>query len=71
MRIEILGRLLELNHERYAAEVAAGLRESKKGSRKKQPGLPRPSGTPCSEASTRVGKPPRRGLAIAPGCARR
>ena len=29
-RQEILDRLLELNHERYAAEVAAGLHEKKK-----------------------------------------
>jgi hypothetical protein len=35
-RQEILDRLLELNHERYAAEVAAGLHEKKKpGARKK------------------------------------
>ncbi|MDS1271799.1 hypothetical protein RIF23_16010 [Lipingzhangella sp. LS1_29] len=40
VRIEILDRLLELNHERYAAEVAAGLHESTKGSRKKRSGLP-------------------------------
>jgi len=29
-RVEVLDRLLELNHERYAAEVAAGLHEKKK-----------------------------------------
>lgn len=28
-RIEVLDRLLELNHERYAAEVAAGLHDKK------------------------------------------
>jgi hypothetical protein len=31
VRQEILDRLLELNHERYAAEVAAGLHGKKKG----------------------------------------
>jgi hypothetical protein len=35
VRQEILDRLLELNHERYAAEVAAGLHDKKKGT--KQP----------------------------------
>ena len=30
---EILDRLLELNHERYAAELAAGLRDKKRGKR--------------------------------------
>ena len=30
----VLGRLLELNHTRYAAEVAAGLHEKKKGKTK-------------------------------------
>jgi hypothetical protein len=30
-RREILARLLELNHQRYAEEVAAGLHEKKKG----------------------------------------
>jgi hypothetical protein len=29
-RVEVLDRLLELNHERYAAEVAAGLHDKKK-----------------------------------------
>jgi hypothetical protein len=33
VRQEILDRLLELNHERYAAEVAAGLHDKKKGKR--------------------------------------
>lgn len=31
---ELLDRLLELNHERYAAEVAAGLHDKKKGKAK-------------------------------------
>jgi len=31
-RREVLGRLLTLNHQRYAAEVAAGLHDKKKGS---------------------------------------
>jgi hypothetical protein len=35
VRQEILDRLLELNHERYAAEVAAGLHDKKKGKAKK------------------------------------
>ena len=34
-RREVLGRLLELNHQRYAEEVAAGLHE-KKGKTKAQ-----------------------------------
>jgi hypothetical protein len=34
VRQEILDRLLELNHERYAAEVAAGLHDKKKQARK-------------------------------------
>jgi hypothetical protein len=33
VRQEILDRLLELNHERYAAEVAAGLHDKKQGRR--------------------------------------
>jgi hypothetical protein len=33
---ELLDRLLELNHERYAEEVAAGLHDSKKSKGKKQ-----------------------------------
>jgi len=43
-RREVLGRLLDLNHERYEAEVKAGLHDKKKGrkgaksqSRKKKP----------------------------------
>ena len=32
-RQEILDRLLELNHERYTAEVAAGLHDKKRGKR--------------------------------------
>jgi hypothetical protein len=36
-RQEILDRLLELNHERYAAEVAAGLHDKKKAKRKSAP----------------------------------
>lgn len=35
VRQEILDRLLELNHERYAAEVAAGLHDKKKAKAKK------------------------------------
>ncbi len=35
-RREVLGRLLELNHQRYEEEVAAGLHEKKKTSRKSQ-----------------------------------
>ena len=34
-RREVLGRLLELNHRRYEEEVAAGLHEKKKGSKKR------------------------------------
>jgi hypothetical protein len=35
---ELLDRLLELNHERYAAEVAAGLHDkAKKASAKRSP----------------------------------
>jgi hypothetical protein len=34
IRREILDRLLELNHQRYAEEVAAGLHDKKKGGRK-------------------------------------
>jgi hypothetical protein len=37
VRQEILDRLLELNHERYAAEVAAGLHDKKKGKARKAP----------------------------------
>lgn len=33
-RRQVLGRLLELNHARYAAEVAAALHERKKGKAK-------------------------------------
>jgi hypothetical protein len=36
VRQEILDRLLELNHERYAAEVAAGLHDKKGRKRPKQ-----------------------------------
>ena len=32
-RRQVLSRLLELNHARYAEEVAAGLHEKKKGKR--------------------------------------
>jgi hypothetical protein len=42
VRQEILDRLLELNHERYAAEVAAGLHDKKKGTRSTQDGEPAP-----------------------------
>ncbi len=35
-RREVLGRLLQLNHERYAAEVAAGLHET--GTRRQRGG---------------------------------
>jgi hypothetical protein len=42
---ELLDRLLELNHERYAAEVAAGLHEKKpKGGRGKRSAKPTSSG---------------------------
>lgn len=34
-RLEVLDRLLELNHERYAEEVKAGLHEKKDGKKKK------------------------------------
>ena len=34
-RREVLGRLLELNHQRYAEEVAAGLHEKGKARRGK------------------------------------
>ena len=37
-RREVLGRLLALNHERYAAEVAAGLHEKGKGKGQKAKG---------------------------------
>src|SRR5207248_10830393 len=33
-RREVLGRLLKLNHERYAEEVAKGLHEKKRSSKK-------------------------------------
>jgi hypothetical protein len=36
VRIEILDRLLELNHARYGEEVKKGLHDGKKGSRKKK-----------------------------------
>ncbi|MEU7948859.1 DNA methyltransferase [Micromonospora taraxaci] len=36
---EILDRLLELNHQRYAEEEAQGLHDKKKAGRKTQPGL--------------------------------
>lgn len=39
VQAELLDRLLELNHERYAAEVAAGLHD-KKGGKKPQPKAP-------------------------------
>jgi hypothetical protein len=32
--VEVLDRLLELNHDRYAAEVAAGLHDKKKGGKR-------------------------------------
>jgi hypothetical protein len=35
-RKEVLKRLLQLNHERYAEEVAAGLHDKKKGGKKEQ-----------------------------------
>jgi hypothetical protein len=35
-RVEVLDRLLELNHERYAAEVAAGLHDRKEGGGKRK-----------------------------------
>jgi methylase of polypeptide subunit release factors len=35
-RVEVLDRLLELNHERYAAEVAAGLHDKKKAAKRKR-----------------------------------
>jgi hypothetical protein len=34
--VEVLDRLLELNHERYAAEVAAGLHDKKKAAKPKR-----------------------------------
>jgi hypothetical protein len=42
-RIEVLDRLLELNHQRYAEEVAAGLHDRKKSARR---GKERPSDAP-------------------------
>lgn len=36
-RREVLTRLLELNHERYAEEVKAGLHAKKKGKKKAKP----------------------------------
>jgi methylase of polypeptide subunit release factors len=35
-RVEVLDRLLELNHERYVAEVAAGLHDKKKAAKPKR-----------------------------------
>jgi hypothetical protein len=42
MQREIVDRLLELNHERYAAEVAAGLhdKKNKKAAKPKTPRTP-------------------------------
>ena len=43
-RTEVLDRLLELNHQRYAEEVAAGLHEKKKpATRRKTPGADAPT----------------------------
>ena len=39
-RAELLDRLLELNHERYAAEVAAGLHDKKGGKKPPKRSLP-------------------------------
>lgn len=45
-RTEVLDRLLELNHQRYAEEVAAGLHDKKKGSKAKaRQKLSRPAAT--------------------------
>ncbi len=44
-RIEVLDRLLELNHERYAEEVAAGLHETKKKGPRRGPAGSRGQGS--------------------------
>jgi hypothetical protein len=48
-RREVLGRLLKLNHERYAEEVAQGLHDKKKGKAAKAPW--KSKGTASSEPS--------------------
>ena len=52
-RREVLGRLLELNHQRYAEEVAAGLHE-KRGSKKPQNGMRSRSGKPGNEHTSEM-----------------
>jgi hypothetical protein len=42
-RAEALDRLLELNHERYAEEVAAGLHDKKVPKRRKKPAVDTPT----------------------------
>jgi hypothetical protein len=50
-RREVLARLLNLNHERYAEEVKQGLHEKKKGSAKK-PGAKKKAATPGKDEAT-------------------
>src|SRR5205823_1004475 len=69
-RREVLGRLLKLNHERYAEEVAAGLHDKKSKSKVRSPKLaPRTGGSKGAGAAAGVGsgdaellKPGRRDL---------
>jgi hypothetical protein len=48
---ELLDRLLELNHERYAAEVAAGLHDKKKGKKAARPRKAGPKEPPPEQGS--------------------
>lgn len=50
---QVLGRLLELNHARYAAEVAAGLHERKKG-RVAHPNLDRKGENPRNQGAVGI-----------------
>lgn len=52
-RREVLDRLLELNHQRYAEEVAQGLHDKKKakGKRQRAKNRERLSQKPCSKAN--------------------
>ena len=55
---ELLDRLLELNHERYAAEVAAGLHDKRLRRRRRsaRPRLPTPHRRACCDHATDAGR---------------
>ncbi len=55
-RREVLDRLLELNHQRYAEEVAQGLHE--KGAKKKAKGAPKKKTVPAAQSMPLFGDEP-------------